>query len=347
MKATFLYCVLILGSLLKVCAQPVSHRVCANDPRVKRYFVPNPDPNMTYTWALSGGGQVLPSASDTFYVNWGNTPGIYRVSLYASLNGACASDTARYNVEILPTPTLNIQGNGNVCEGAKVSLSASGAAQIAWSNLTTGPTADFYPTGPTRVWAIGFDGSCLSDTTFFDLTPIPLPVASFSASPLQGEAPLFVSFANTSQNGHTYAWDFGNGVVSQAQNPSTQYVLPGEYPVTLVTQNLAGCSDTTRFQFIVVNEAFAWFIPNTFTPTGDQINEVFKPYFKDFIEYTLSIFDRWGNLIYQSTGTDGAWNGKTIEHKDAAQDVYVYRIRFRAPNDKKEQIRTGSVTLLR
>ena len=337
---------MLLGTVFAAHTQVISHRVCANDPRVKRYFVNNPEPGITYTWALSGGGIVLPSASDTLYVNWGNTPGIYTVSSYGSLNGACASDTAKYLVEVIPLPAVAIQGNTNVCEGEKVTLNASGAASYVWSDGTTATTADFYPTGPSTVWAVGYDGLCFSDTTFFALTPVPLPLAGFSANPTVGEAPLPVAFTNESTNGASYIWDFGNGSTSIAKNPSIVYQTPGTYAVTLVTQNAAGCSDSTRFEFIVVNETFAWYIPNSFTPTGDHTNEVFRPYFPDFVEYTLSIFDRWGNIVYQSTGIDGAWNGQK-EGKFAQQDVYVYRIAFRSPNDNKQQVKTGSVTLLR
>lgn len=347
MKRLLLYHALFLGLAFAAQAQAVSHSVCANDPRVKRYFVDNPVAGIDYTWAVSGGGTVLPSNSDTLYMDWGTVPGIYTVSVYGSLNGNCPSDTARYLVEVLAPPALAIQGNSNVCEGKKVTLTATGTTQVLWSDNSTTPSADFYPTGPTTVWALGYDGTCFSDTAFFTMTPIPLPVADFDATPEQGEAPLLVNFLNGSLNGNAYLWDFGNGSQSVAENPAVVYAVPGTYPVTLVTQNLAGCSDTTRFEFIVVNEAFSWYIPNAFTPTGDYRNEIFRPYFPDFVEYTLAIFDRWGNVVYQSTGIDGAWNGKTLTQKDAEQGVYVYRIDFRAPNDQKEQVKTGSVTLVR
>lgn len=347
MKTFLLYHALLLGLAFAAQSQVISHSVCANDPRVKRYFVDNPQPGIDYVWNVSGGGTVQPSVTDTLYVDWGTVPGIYTVSVYGMLNGSCPSDTAEYLIEVLPAPPLTIQGSGNVCEGEKVTLTATGAAQVGWSDNTVGSSADFYPTGPTTVWALGFDGTCFSDTAFFTLTPIPLPVAGFDANPTQGEAPLLVNFTNASLNGNAYLWDFGNGHTSTAESPAVVYATPGTYPVTLVAQNLAGCSDSTRFEFIVVNEAFAWYIPNSFTPTGDQMNELFKPYFKDFVEYTLSIFDRWGNVVYQGTGIDGAWDGKTLTQKDAAQGVYVYRVDFRSPNDQKQHVKTGSVTLVR
>lgn len=301
---------------------------------------------MVYTWRVSGGGNVLPSTSDTLYVDWGTVPGTYTVSLVGSINATCETDTAKYNIRVLPPPVVAIQGNTQVCAGEKVTLSASGALQYVWNNGTTGSTAEFYPAGPAVVWAVGYDGTCFSDTVHFNLNPVPLPVASFTANPLQGEAPLSVSFFDQSANGAQYFWDFGNGEVSSNANPSTIYKSPGSYTVRLVTENAAGCKDSTLFEYIVVDEAFTWYIPNTFTPNGDSRNEVFRPYFPDFVEYTLGIYDRWGNVIYESTSVDGAWDGKKNQTL-VPQGVYEYRLVFRNPNDLKQHRKIGAVTLIR
>lgn len=330
---------------VSVNAQIISHSLCANDVRVKRYFVQNPVPGMTYTWNISGGGVVLPSASDTLYVNWGTTPGIYTVTLYGTI-ATCETDTVLYNIEILPIPSINITGNTNVCVGEKITLQAVGTSQITWSNGSNLNTVDFFPTGNQRVWAIGYDGTCYSDTTFFNLTPVPLPYTQFTLNPSQGEAPLKVSFFDQSTNATSYFWNFGNGVTSTEQNPTNLYLHPGNYEVTLVTENSAGCKDSMTFEFVVVKEGFTWFLPNSFTPNGDNNNEIFRPYFPDFVEYTLGIFDRWGNVIYQSTSVDGSWDG-TLDKKAVPQGVYVYKLAFRLPNDQKQIVKTGSVTLLR
>jgi gliding motility-associated-like protein len=327
-------------------AQTISHSLCANDPRVKRYFVDNPVPGMNYSWNVSGGGAVLPSTSDTLYVNWDSTPGIYEVSLYGVLNATCETDTAHYFIEILPVPSLHITGNSNVCAGEKITLNATGTNQIVWSNGVIGNTSEYFPTTPTTVWARGFDGTCFSDTTYFNLTPVPLPTAAFSSNPSEGEAPLTVSFFNQSTHASNYTWNLGNGVFSTEQNPSTIYQNPGNYTVSLVTENAAGCSDSVTFEYIVVNEAFSWFIPNSFTPNGDGLNESFKPYFPDFVAYTLYIFDRWGDIIFQSTSVSDSWYGEK-KGKPVQQGIYTYRVVFRSPTDNKEIEKIGSVAVIR
>lgn len=345
MKKILAYGLFVLLAL-QAQAQVISHSVCANDPRVKRYFVQNPIAGMNYAWFVSGGGAVLPSSSDTLYVNWGTTPGIYSVSILGNLNNSCETDTATYWVEILATPNVQVQGNTIVCTGEKVSLQASGTNQYTWSNGETSGSADYFPTGNTTAWVVGYDGTCFSDTAFINLSPSPMPNASFTANPPQGEAPLKVSFYNSSTNGIGYFWDFGNGKTSTEENPVNLYDTPGEYTVTLTTQNAAGCSDSIVYQFIVVNEAFSWYIPNAFSPNDDYTNEVFRPYFPDFVEYTLGIFDRWGNIVFKSTSVSDVWDGK-MDGKLLPPDVYTYSIEFRLPTDNKQVKKIGSVTLLR
>lgn len=306
----------------------------------------NPTPGAVYTWSISGGGVVQPSSNDTLYVNWGTVPGIYTVSVFGVAGATCVSDTTQYGVQILPVPTLQIQGNTDVCVGAKITLTATGTNQVVWSSGVSGTSADFFPSGNTRVWAVGTDGTCPSDTAFFNLTPVPLPAASFSANPVQGEAPLNVSFIDQSSNAVTYFWDFGNGVTSTQKNPTNLYQKPGMYPVTLITENAAGCRDSIKFEFIVVNEAFSWYIPNSFTPNGDNTNETFHPYFPDFVEYTLGIYDRWGNAIFRSTSVSDYWDG-TLDKKQVPSGVYTYRILFRTPVENKLVEKIGSVTLIR
>lgn len=338
-----IFCLFTVGSLS---AQAVSHTLCANDARVKRYFVSNPEPGMVYNWSISGGGQVLGTNSDTLYVDWGSVPGIYEVYLLGSLGGNCQADSVIYRVEVLPLPQLQITGNLPVCAGEKLTLQANGVTSVLWSNGETTAEASFFPTGNQTVWAVGSNGVCASDTAFALITVAPEPVAAFSANPLSGEAPLSVSFFNGSSNAQSYFWNFGNGAISTAENPIALYTAPGEYPVMLRVQNQAGCADSLLYNFIVVSEAFAWFVPNTFTANGDNLNEFFRPLFPVPVTYTLSIFDRWGNLLYDETSIDASWNG-IYDGKQVPQGIYQYRLQFRHPNTQKSIEKIGHITLIR
>src|SRR5690606_36131591 len=93
---------------------------------------------------------------------------------------------------------------------------------------------------------------------------------------------------------------------------------PGEYIVKQIKTNAFGCSDTLK-KLIVIEDEFAFFIPNAFTPNGDGLNDTFYPVIYGVTEYAFYIFDRWGNVVFQSNQIGEAWNG-TISRKIPAQN---------------------------
>ena len=98
-----------------------------------------------------------------------------------------------------------------------------------------------------------------------------------------------------------YNWDFGDGFNSILSNPSHIYKDTGCYQVRLIATNLVGCLDTTS-RLVCIEDDFAIYIPNAFSPNGDDINDVFLPKGNGISpnEYELLIFDRWGLLLFKS-----------------------------------------------
>jgi gliding motility-associated-like protein len=149
------------------------------------------------------------------------------------------------------------------------------------------------------------------------------PTANFYTNPLEGIEKLPIYFGNESQNATSYEWDFGNEETSFEPNPTFTYFAEGEYTVTLVAIDDLGCRDTTLRNFTVHPEYFGY-VPNSFTPNGDGKNDVFKGSFLGIKKSELYIFNRWGELIYQSTSTRGYWDG-TDKNKPSKSDVYIYK----------------------
>lgn len=150
------------------------------------------------------------------------------------------------------------------------------------------------------------------------------PVANFLACPIEGIEKLPITFNNLSQRATDYEWYFGNDDDSYNETPTYTYYTAGEYEVTLVAIDNLGCRDTTNQNFIVHPEYFGY-VPNAFTPNGDGINDTFNGSFLGIKASNLEIFNRWGELIYQSSSTRGYWNG-TENNKPAKVDVYIYKI---------------------
>ncbi|MBI4932011.1 MAG: gliding motility-associated C-terminal domain-containing protein, partial [Bacteroidetes bacterium] len=161
---------------------------------------------------------------------------------------------------------------------------------------------------------------------------IPGPSANFIANPqVVNILSSNVTFIDLSaSNIITWAWSFGDGGNSVVQNPHYTYQSEGTFLVTLIVTNASGCNDTTE-QTVIVEGYSTIYVPNTFTPNNDGLNEVFAPQFSRIDEqnYSMMIFDRWGNLVFKTTNVRDYWDGKVHRSGDLVQeDIYVYVITY-------------------
>lgn len=188
-------------------------------------------------------------------------------------------------------------------------------------------------------------GGCDS-TVIENVYLYPQPTANFNWNP--NPANILnntVYFTNLSNGATTYLWDF-NGITSSEENPTVTYQDTGKYGVTLIVENQYGCRDTVE-GIVIINDLFNIFIPNAFTPNGDGFNNEFKPELNGFDvdRYTLMIYNRWGELIFETynylQGWDGTYKGSLVQN-----GVYVVKIVvWTFDNRRKEFI--GRVNLLR
>jgi gliding motility-associated-like protein len=107
-----------------------------------------------------------------------------------------------------------------------------------------------------------------------------------------------------------------------------------------------GCKDTA-YENVLIMPDFAFYIPNAFTPDGDGLNDTFSGKGIYILEYEMMIFDRWGNLIYQTVDYNHPWNGIANGGTEIAQrDVYVYVIKVKDIFMNEHKYR-GTVTLVK
>lgn len=205
--------------------------------------------------------------------------------------------------------------------------------------------------------AIGDGGR---DTTYHHVEVLPNPIANFELlTPHVNipEEPLLVK--NTSQGADMYLWDFGDGNISFEFEPEHYYTEPGIYSITLVatSNTMPLCHDTIILKNAPrVDEACRIIFPDAFMPdlTGpgdgyyDPIHpstQVFHPVHMGVDDYTLEIFNRWGELIFRSNdilkGWDGYYRGKLSK-----MDVYVWKVTGKCTSGRSF-IQTGDVTLYR
>ncbi|WP_341902616.1 Ig-like domain-containing protein [Fluviicola taffensis] len=192
---------------------------------------------------------------------------------------------------------------------------------------------------------------CISSLTNTDMITIhPEVDADFTVDHTQQTVlnTLF-QFTNTSTGATNYTWDFDDGTYSNLTNAVHAYdEVAGVYTVMLTASNSFGCRDSATMVISVVDELY-WFVPNTFTPDGDEVNNYFKPIFSpgfDVKDYSFLIFDRWGEIIFESKDMNVGWDG-TYNNLISKEGIYTYKITLKERNlDKRYEI-IGHVNLLK
>jgi gliding motility-associated-like protein len=163
------------------------------------------------------------------------------------------------------------------------------------------------------------DANGCSDTSaLYTLTPPNYPIASFTYTPLIPNLGDSVTFTNTSINYTTEQW-VNAGITVFQPSPWSYSYTAGTFQVTLTVTNNEGCVDTAN-AFITVYDQIE--VPNVFSPNGDQINEVL--YIQSLKPNTsLTILNRWGNVVYFSENYLNNWNGTDENGTELTEGVYT------------------------
>lgn len=197
------------------------------------------------------------------------------------------------------------------------------------------------------------DGCFGSATVANYINVFDTPVAAFNYSPqILDIGDTEVEFTNQSDFADSYQWDFGDTTPYVYQiNPTHIYPqVPNSYLVTLIASNNNGmCADTAQ-QYITIQDVIIFYVPNVFTPDHDEFNEGFKPIFTsgyDPFDYHLIIFNRWGEIVFESFDASKGWDG-TYSDQGLVQDgVYVWQIEFKETMSDKRHTYRGHVTVLK
>jgi len=161
----------------------------------------------------------------------------------------------------------------------------------------------------------------------------------------------FFEFNNLSTNASIYFWDFDDDETSIETDPKHEFPNdPRKYYITLIANNAFNCSDTTG-QFIELKDELIYYVPNSFTPNEDQFNNEFLPVFYsgyDPYNYSMYIFDRWGEIVFETHDIEKGWNGTYGSSDKKVQDgVYIWKIEFKRKGIDKIEKAMGHVILNR
>ena len=160
-------------------------------------------------------------------------------------------------------------------------------------------------------------------------------------------------FTNTSVNSDEWAWNFGDNSLTNTQEHPT-HTFPDHqaatYEVELIAYNYGQmCSDTTSL-IVNVQDVIIFYAPNIFTPDGDDFNETWKPVFfsgYDPFDFHLLIYNRWGEVIWESYNADAGWNGHYGNGGLVDDGTYIWQLDFKETMSDKRHQHSGHVTVLK
>jgi gliding motility-associated-like protein len=214
---------------------------------------------------------------------------------------------------------------------------------VEWNDDILGDSIAVNPVSSVNYHAVIRDicGRQLEDDVFVAVLPI---TANFSMVSLGNDTYEFSANPEPECSDCFVYWQFGDGSTSNDWSVVHEYDGLNDYTPQLTVINELGCTNTQ--QSMVQSSAF-FYVPNSFTPNGDGLNDVFKVEGRGFAEYELTIFNRWGNVIFHSTNPEEVWVGEGgAEDYYAQNQAYNYVIRVKGFDTETFQ-RNGTIKILR
>ncbi len=283
--------------------------------------------NYTYSWHLTNGNvlgtndtlDVIPSTSTMYYIE------------VTDQCDVAALDSVLYTITSPPL-VLTMSPNQIICPGDTVPISVSatgGYGQYFYNWLHSGETTAQVFVNPytTTSYTVSVSDECQTFTVEGTTTVTVIePDADFVISSNTLFEDLPITFQNLTVGGNTYEWEFGDGQTSTMVHPNNTYDVPGTYYVTLIATNYLGCKDTIT-KPITIQEEYWIYVPNTFTPDGNQFNNTFKASMINIREVDVTIYDRWGILVFESNSIRWEWDG-TYKDQPVPDGTYTYKIKY-------------------
>lgn len=190
----------------------------------------------------------------------------------------------------------------------------------------TGETSNAIVVNDPGTYYVVSSNACGTDTVFIEVLSSSV-TSQFTTNVTNGFAPLTVNFQNNSIGADTYVWNMDDGMTFNLFEVQYIYTNSGTFVVSLIASNQYGCSDTSYNVIVIDSCNYTMYIPNTFTPNDDGLNDIFEVKGECINRGNLYIFNRWGEEIFSFIDTSSlVWNGKTKLGNDAVSGVYNYLI---------------------
>jgi len=306
----------------------------------------NPNNTLTYNWFVIDSLTLVTSPTGVMNpVNPLNVSPSTTTNYIVTVNDGCSiGATVGATVVVNDTATGQFVPVRDTCQGIVQNFAlttdvgiafgwdfnSDGSIEQTTSSTTTQyiyPAAGTYDVTVTMTTAQG----CISTIAAIGLATVnPNPIADFTTDPNPPVVTLInptLDFIDQSFDANTWNWNFGDQILDITQNPTHTYQDTGYYNVELIVTNIFGCIDTTN-QTVRIRPDFFFAIPNTITPNGDGLNDIFFPgslVGANDKNYDFFVFDRWGELIFEGHSLKSGWDG-TYKGKPVQNGVYIWKI---------------------
>ncbi len=302
------------------------------------------------TSICNGNTTTLTASGGTNY-NWSNgstssvivvSPGVTSTYSVIVSNNSCPG--LAYTTVTVTAPPIAAVSNTTICLGASAILTASGGTNYSWNNGSTNSTIQISPSTTTSYSVIVSIATC-SDTAsgIVTVNPIPTITAGGSTSIAQGSAATL-----TASGSNTYLWNTGETTSSISVSPSITTTY------TVITSDINGCTAIDSVTVFISEDDCStflktFFIPNVFSPNDDGENDLLYLFYNSktscIKDFKISIYNRWGEKIYETTNISDAWDG-TYRGQKMNPAVFFYYCRISTITGV-EMLTKGNISLLR
>ncbi len=298
----------------------------------------------TYTWLVDGAEQAI--TQDVYFqyhASMGQT-----VVLYAE--DECdnfSSDTTVVSLNF-PAIDLKVSADTSICEqtGAELRVSASagsGNFSIYWEDLGLSDSIVYVTPDALTRYIVTVTDTCGVEAQEAVSVSIRQVRADFEYEYVDYYGVQILN-RSTPYNS-TYVWEFGDGASSTEENPRHIFLDNEEYQIDLLVTDEMGCQDST---YRIVLPPVELFIPNSFTPNGDGINDLFDVVGSNVSKFEMWIYDRWGREVFYTSDITKKWNG-SYDGGDyyANSSMYAFMIKYKGMKEEDALEKTGTITVVR
>jgi gliding motility-associated-like protein len=308
------------------------------------------DQSSFYDWLLNTGGLMQTDHTNDCSVTWSNIPGSYQISVQETTENGCVGDIVTCDIEVI-APDIIFDSSYRICYNQTAELNASPIGGTWSGDYVNGNIFIGYEPGLHLVtYSTVIHGCNYEEDTQIIVEPLyQAPSIIYSSLDLDLCSDIVNQvYTAVDDRSSTYTWAVDGTIMPANNSLSLEFEnITSTYLIEVHGTDNNGCASDTASINVLANACQRLYVPNTFTPNGDDVNDVFAVKGLGVYDVDLSVFDRWGNMVFQTNSLSNPWIGNCNGGSYYCEcGVYQWRMKYR---DEKgfNQNKQGYVTLIR